>query len=111
MAQTRNVHLVGSVPLDDADAVFTALGRRLGTRCRRYPDGETGERSNWTQWQAHVFKDHPALTSVMMGGPTDTRARFALRDDANPDSRSRTNAHRCDEAADRLVSHAGSARS
>jgi hypothetical protein len=86
MAKTRNVHLVGSVPLDDANAVFTALGRRLGTRCRRYPDGETGERSNWTQWQAHVFKDHPALTSVIMGGPTDTRARYALRDDINPDS-------------------------
>jgi hypothetical protein len=86
MAQTRNIHLVGSVPLDDADAVFTELGRRLGTRCQRYPDGETGERSNWTQWQAHVFKDHPALTSVTMAGPTNTRARFALRDDAHPDS-------------------------
>jgi hypothetical protein len=43
----RGVHLVGSVPLGDAEDVFRAATSILGGRLRRIPDGETGERSNW----------------------------------------------------------------
>ena len=43
----RAVHLVGSIPLENADAVFRAVGERLGDRVARIPDGETGVRANW----------------------------------------------------------------
>jgi len=40
-------HLVGSVPLESADAVFRAVTDRLGGRVTRIPDGETGDRVGW----------------------------------------------------------------
>ena len=57
----RQIHLVGSVPLSDARAVFTAASRALGPRLKRIPDGETGERSDWITWLEPVFADNPAL--------------------------------------------------
>ncbi|MCY3568128.1 MAG: hypothetical protein OXH38_05840 [Chloroflexi bacterium] len=44
-------HLVGSVPLSDSESVFREAATRLGDRLRRIPDGETGIRTNWIQWQ------------------------------------------------------------
>lgn len=58
---SRGVHLVGSVPLADAGAVFTAAGAALGDRLLRIPDGETGERSDWITWLEPAFADNPAL--------------------------------------------------
>jgi hypothetical protein len=55
----RDILLVGSVPLANADAVFRAVGKTLGKRIRRIPDGETGSRLNWVEWQADVFGSHP----------------------------------------------------
>ena len=55
------VHLVGSIPLASADDVFDLLGRTLGNCCRRFPDGETGERKNWIGWQLGVFAGQRAL--------------------------------------------------
>jgi hypothetical protein len=57
----RTVHLVGSVPLADAHAVFTTVSAALGTRLKRIPDGETGERSDWITWLEPAFADNPAL--------------------------------------------------
>ncbi len=57
----RGVHLVGSVPLEDAAAVFREAGQRLGTRLERIPDGETGIRSNWIAWQKRAFAEQRAL--------------------------------------------------
>jgi hypothetical protein len=57
----RDVHLVGSVPLADARAVFTAASTALGPRLKRIPDGETGERSDWITWLEPVFAENPAL--------------------------------------------------
>jgi hypothetical protein len=54
MSQTP-VMLVGSVPLSQAEAVFAQSARYLGTRLKRYPDGETGTRKNWIAWQHSVF--------------------------------------------------------
>ena len=51
------VHLVGSIPLASADDVFDLLGRTLGNCCRRFPDGETGERKNWIGWQLGGSQD------------------------------------------------------
>lgn len=54
MSQTP-VMLVGSVPLSQAEAVFSQSARYLGARLKRFPDGETGPRRNWIAWQASVF--------------------------------------------------------
>lgn len=53
--------LVGSVPLQDSEAVFRAAVDVLGDRLRRIPDGETGTRTNWIGWQAAVMAATPAL--------------------------------------------------
>ena len=57
----RPVHLVGSIPLEDAAAVFREAGRRLGDRLARIPDGETGIRGNWISWQHRRFAEQGAL--------------------------------------------------
>lgn len=59
----RPVHLVGSIPLEDANAVFREAGRRLGSRLARMPDGETGIRTNWIAWQHRVFAEQEALVA------------------------------------------------
>ena len=46
----RHVHLVGSVPMADAGAVFETASAVLGPFLRRIPDGETGERLDWVTW-------------------------------------------------------------
>ena len=38
-----NIHIVGSVPLADAETVFTTLAKALGPKLPRIPDGETGD--------------------------------------------------------------------
>ena len=60
----RPVHLVGSIPLADARAVFREAGRRLGPRLARIPDGETGIRSNWIAWQRQAFAGQEALVET-----------------------------------------------
>jgi hypothetical protein len=57
----RNVHLIGSVPLANAQAVFETVSAVLGSRLKRIPDGETGERSDWITWLEPVFANHPAF--------------------------------------------------
>jgi hypothetical protein len=57
----HDVYLVGSVPMADAEAVFTAAGGALGERIKRIPDGETGERLDWITWLELVFANSPAL--------------------------------------------------
>ena len=50
-----NVHLVGSVPLESSQAVFSLASSILGNHLCRVPDGETGERINWISWQIDQF--------------------------------------------------------
>jgi hypothetical protein len=57
----HNVHIVGSVPLANAEAVFTAVSAALGDRAKRIPDGETGKRLTWLGWLEPVFAQNPAL--------------------------------------------------
>ncbi|HTN79269.1 MAG TPA: hypothetical protein VMK16_06330, partial [Acidimicrobiales bacterium] len=60
MADKPNgAHLVGSVPLPDAESVFRASAAHLGDRLRRVPDGETGARLDWIVWQLHRFMADP----------------------------------------------------
>ncbi len=55
----RGAHLVGSVPLADSEAVFRAAAAALSGRLRRLPDGETGIRTNWIQWQFPLLTAAP----------------------------------------------------
>ncbi len=58
---TRDIYVVGSVPLANARTVFETVSAALGPRLKRIPDGETGERINWVFWQEALFADHPAF--------------------------------------------------
>ena len=57
----HHVHLVGSVPLKDARDVFATVSAALGSKLKRIPDGETGERSDWITWLEPAFAGNPAL--------------------------------------------------
>ena len=79
----RHVHLVGSVPLRNAREVFTTVSAALGSRLKRIPDGETGERSDWITWLEPSFANNPALEKsdeVFRIHATGTaRIRYRLR--------------------------------
>jgi len=55
------IHLVGSIPLDDAETVFRTLGRRIGNHAKRIPDGETGRRQRWISFVMDQLKSNPAF--------------------------------------------------
>lgn len=57
----NNIHFVGSIGLEDTETVFHTLSEIVGNKAARYPDGETGKRHYWVQWQGEVFQNHPAF--------------------------------------------------
>lgn len=91
MAAHARILLVGSVPLDSAEAVFRLLAAKVGAAAARYPDGETGERRNWIRWQRHVFDGAEALELIeprrQLPGYSDGLARpfYRVRDGIGPD--------------------------
>jgi hypothetical protein len=54
-------HLVGSIPLPDAEAVFRTLSMQLGPMLARMPDGETGIRQSWIRYLQTALAAHPAI--------------------------------------------------
>ncbi len=66
------VHLVGSVPLNSAAEVFEATAASLGACAHRLPDGETGDRKNWINFQYGVMAETPQLEFA--GEPFDPKA-------------------------------------
>ena len=62
--EPRGVHLVGSVPLSNAEEVFRTTSSILGEQLRRIPDGETSIRSDWIGWQFAVLERTPQLVTV-----------------------------------------------
>ena len=77
--EVRGAHLVGSVPLADATAVFKFISEHLGHHVRRISDGETGARINWTAWQLDVFNAVDALESEVIDSGYIKRAKFKLK--------------------------------
>jgi hypothetical protein len=75
----RGVHLVGSVPLRDAEEVFATADELLGRRLLRISDGETGERSSWIHWQSAVFQRHPSFERATPADPADYSAGTCVR--------------------------------
>jgi hypothetical protein len=84
----RNIHLVGSVPMANAEEVFATVSAALGTRIKRLPDGETGERSDWITWLEPVFADNPAFRKsgefFRVHASGTGRERYTLRDAVAP---------------------------
>ena len=58
------VHLVGSVPYDNGTEVFKNVSASLGEHIKRLPDGETGVRTNWIDWQFPMLEQNPNLHLV-----------------------------------------------
>ena len=88
---SRNLHLVGSVPLPDARDVFTAVSRELGPYLKRIPDGETGERLDWITWLEPIFANHPAFepsgeTFQLHGALQRRDRRYRLKAGVTPDA-------------------------
>jgi hypothetical protein len=81
---SRDVYLVGSVPMANAQDVFAQVSAALGARIKRLPDGETGERGDWITWLEPVFAENPAFEKsgeffrVHSSGGTG-RERFTLK--------------------------------
>ena len=61
MNAVTGAHLIGSVPLPDADIVFRSVARELGPYLARIPDRETGNRRRGIWWQREMLLGHPAM--------------------------------------------------
>ena len=55
------VHLVGSIPLPDAESVFRIVSGAVGPHIKRLPDGETGIRKTWIKFLQDVLAENPAI--------------------------------------------------
>ena len=53
----HGVHLVGSIPLSSTEEVFRYIGKTVGDRVLRVPDGETGVRDHFARWQCSLFPE------------------------------------------------------
>lgn len=60
-AAPQGAHLVGSLPLENAEHVFRVVSARLGNHVRRIPDGETGKRGQWIGWAVTKLLEAPQL--------------------------------------------------
>jgi len=67
------VHLIGSVPMADAETVFRTVARALGSWLARIPDGETGTRHRWIWWQREMLLHHPAMELDPVTPPFELR--------------------------------------
>jgi hypothetical protein len=75
VAIDQPILLVGSIPGDDAEAVFRACGPALGEHVRAIPDGETGLRRVWVNFiAATVLNTHPSIRSVSQPKPVGSIA-------------------------------------
>jgi hypothetical protein len=64
----REIFFVGSIPLASLPAVFETTGRTFGTAVRRIPDGETGNRLGWLEWQEPFLSKNPLLQATASEG-------------------------------------------
>ncbi|WP_027579758.1 hypothetical protein [Bradyrhizobium sp. Ai1a-2] len=86
MNQSRSVHLVGSIPLQDAAEVFSTVMKHLHSCVRRIPDGETGIRSNWIMWQRQTYENSPDFEPCVRQSEMSGlhRPYFRLREGKDP---------------------------
>ena len=78
---SKELLLVGSVPLESAEDVFRTFGGPLGPYLGAVPDGEVGERRWWVIRLAYqVFNGHPDLEVLCRPAPDDGVERLVPRD-------------------------------
>ena len=73
MTAITGVHLIGSVPLPDAETVFRTVAHELGAYLARIPDGETGNRHRWIWWQREMLLRHPSMELDPAAQPFELR--------------------------------------
>ena len=81
------VHLVGSIGLDTVEEVYRMVGKHLGRRVRRVPDGEPGGRRLWISWQYPLLRASPFLKidSEAARVKSTLVPTLCLGDDVRPD--------------------------
>jgi methionine synthase II (cobalamin-independent) len=82
----RHVHLVGAIGLDTVSETFSTVGRILGHRLVRVPDGEPGGRRMWIAWQFPMLRANPYLQAVAppLGGSVISFPLVRLADGVDP---------------------------
>ncbi|KAI9688272.1 MAG: hypothetical protein M1820_010300 [Bogoriella megaspora] len=80
LGQPVGVLLVGSVPFHSAEDVLTKCSHVLGTRLLAIPDGETGERDYFVDWQKFVFPSRIWTPRLREGRPLSSSFRCTLED-------------------------------
>ena len=100
----HDVHLVGSVPLANAEEVFSTVSAALGPRLKRIPDGETGARGDWITWLEPKFADNPALQKsdqvFRLHAQATPRVRYGLKPGCNAEDVRFDNLHYADIATE-----------
>ena len=66
------VHLVGSIPLPDAETVFRTLSSAVGPHLVRGPDGESGIRRTWIRCLQDVLASRSRATCRHSGSCSGT---------------------------------------
>ena len=76
---TRDIYLVGSIPLTRPYDVFTTVAKLMGDNIHRVPDGEIGDRIMWVQCQISYLTSCSALEvgDLPDGGP-DRRTGYQI---------------------------------
>jgi hypothetical protein len=81
---SREVLLVGSIPLDTAEEVFSTFGAPLGPSLKAMPDGEVGPRQHWiSKVHYQVLSGHADLETVRRPQPENGIERLNPRNAAD----------------------------
>ena len=90
MKPHQNILFIGSIGLENAEDVFNTLGKVIGKRAKRYPDGETGTRGYWIRWVNASLANDTQLELIenrMVAGIQDNTQRpfYKLKDGVSAD--------------------------
>ncbi len=85
MQVPQHVHLVGSIGLDNVPEIFRTLGKVLGSRLKRVPDGEVGGRRLWVSWQYPLFRASPFFAPTEVARPRTGFLELRIADGVDPD--------------------------
>ena len=82
-----SAYLVGSIGLDSVDEIFRTVGRTIGQRLKRVPDGEVGPRRLWASFQYPLLRSSPFLRPDPTGAvrATSKFPLLALAEGVQPD--------------------------
>jgi hypothetical protein len=81
---SREVLLVGSIPLDTVEEVFSMFGASLGSSLKAMPDGEVGPRKHWiSKVHYQVLSGHAEIETVRRPQPENGVERLNPRNAAD----------------------------